>query len=366
MDNTVPQLSKHKLFDLYTDYLSVSTSQVTATGLSNILDNEISHDKITRFLSSEEFKSKDLWKLVKKKVREIASEDGVLIFDDSVEEKRYTDETELICWHWDHTIGKSVKGVNQLSLIYYSKEITIPVGLEFVRKTEFKWDKKKNKMKRYSIKDKNEYFREMLLIAEKNQIIYKYTMTDSWYFNAENINYIKLEMKKDFIMAYKATTHLFLSKEDMQDGLNIDVESLKDKECILVYIKGVEFPLKLSKHVLKDQDNKKIALYLVTSDLTLDSENMRKLYEKRWKIEEFFKSMKSNCSYSKSPTGTIKTQINHFFCSVYSVFKLEILKIHSGYNHFALKSKIYLAGVKKAFEELMNIKKQANIFSGTI
>ena len=96
MDNTLPQLSKHKLFDLYTDYLSVSTSQVTATGLSNILDNEISHDKITRFLSSEEFKSKDLWKLVKKKVREIASEDGVLIFDDSVEEKRYTDETELI------------------------------------------------------------------------------------------------------------------------------------------------------------------------------------------------------------------------------------------------------------------------------
>ena len=218
-----------------------------------------------------------------------------------------------------------MKGVNQLSLIYYSKEITIPVGLEFVRKTEFKWDKKKNKMKRYSIKDKNEYFREMLLIAEKNQIIYKYTMTDSWYFNAENINYIKLEMKKDFIMAYKATTHLFLSKEDMQDGLNIDVESLKDKECILVYIKGVEFPLKLSKHVLKDQDNKKIALYLITSDLTLDSENMRKLYEKRWllsyvevwKIKEFFKSMKSNCSYSKSPTGTVKTQINHFFCSVY-------------------------------------------------
>lgn len=190
-------------------------------------------------------------------------------------------------------------------------------------------------------------------------------MTDSWYFNADNINFIKLELKKDVIMGYKGTTHLFLSKEDRAKGINIDVEGLTDKECILVYINSVEFPLKISKHILKDQNDKEVALYLVTTDLTLDAENMLKLYRKRWKIEEFFKSMKSNCSYSKSPTGTVKTQTNHFFCSVYSVFKLEILKIRSGFNHFALKSKIYLAGVKKSFEELMHIKKKANILCVT-
>ena len=314
---------------------------------------------------SKEFSSKDLWKLVKKKTREVESEEGVLIFDDSVEEKRYTDESDLICWHWDHTINKSVKGVNQLCLLYYSKDITIPVGLEFVKKTDFKFDKKQNKMVRYAPKDKNQHFREMLSMANKNQIIYQYVLSDSWYFNTKNVNYI-LSIKKDFVMAYKSTTHLFLSKENMNKGLNIDVESLKDKEAILVYIKGVENSLKLSKHILKDQDNKEVALYLITSDLTLNSEDIHKLYKKRWKIEEFFKSMKSNCSYSKSPTGTVKTQINHFFCSIYSVFKLEILKIHSGYNHFALKSKIYLAGVKKAFQELISIKKKANIFSVTI
>ena len=187
-----------------------------------------------------------------------------------------------MCWHWDHSINKALKGVNQLSLIYYSKDITIPVGLEFIKKTEMRFDKKSNKNKRYSKKDKNEYFREMLLVARNNQIKYKYTMTDSWYFNAENINFIKLELKKDVIMAYKGTTHLFLSKEDRVKGINLDVESLKDKECVLVYIKGVEFPLKFSKHILKDQDNKVIALYLVTTDLTLDSEKILQLYKKRW------------------------------------------------------------------------------------
>ncbi len=89
------------------------------------------------------------------------------------------------------------------------------------------------------------------------------------------------------------------------------------KECILVYINSVDFPLKISKHILKVQNDKEVSLYLVTTDLTLDSENMLKLYKKRWKIEEFFKSMKSNCSYSKSPTGTVKTQMNHFFFGLF-------------------------------------------------
>ena len=64
-------------------------------------DGQISHDKVTRFLSSEDFTSRDLWKLVKKSVRDIESDEGVLILDDTVQEKAYTDENNLICWHYD-------------------------------------------------------------------------------------------------------------------------------------------------------------------------------------------------------------------------------------------------------------------------
>jgi len=46
--------------DLYTDYLISSNGKATATGLSDMLGNEISHDKITRFLSKGEFDSKKL------------------------------------------------------------------------------------------------------------------------------------------------------------------------------------------------------------------------------------------------------------------------------------------------------------------
>jgi len=133
--NRIEKLDK-KLFDLYTDYLMVSTSLVTSTGLSEILDKEISHDKITRFLASEDFSSKDLWKKVKKVVRQIESDDGVLIFDDSIEEKVYSDVNDLICWHRAHTENRTVKGINQMTMIYYSTGVSIPVALDFVKKNK--------------------------------------------------------------------------------------------------------------------------------------------------------------------------------------------------------------------------------------
>jgi hypothetical protein len=66
---------RKEYIELYTDYLIASFGKTTATGLSALLDGEISHDKITRFLGKEEYTSKELWKLVKKEVREIEEED---------------------------------------------------------------------------------------------------------------------------------------------------------------------------------------------------------------------------------------------------------------------------------------------------
>ena len=51
--------------DLYTDYLLSSFGQTSATGLSNLVDGAINHDRITRFLTQSNFTSKDIWLSVK-------------------------------------------------------------------------------------------------------------------------------------------------------------------------------------------------------------------------------------------------------------------------------------------------------------
>jgi hypothetical protein len=102
-----------QLLDIYSDYLIAQNQYATATGLSDLLQGEMSHDKITRFLNKKELSSKELWEYIKPEVRKIEEEvGGAMIFDDTIEEKSYTDENEIICWHYSHAKGRCVKGVN--------------------------------------------------------------------------------------------------------------------------------------------------------------------------------------------------------------------------------------------------------------
>ena len=78
-----------QLLDLYSDYLIASFGQATATGLARLM-SDISHDQITRFLNGQELADRDLWAIVKPHVRHIQTDHAVLIIDDTVEEKPYT------------------------------------------------------------------------------------------------------------------------------------------------------------------------------------------------------------------------------------------------------------------------------------
>jgi len=89
-------MNKATIFDLYADYLQTSFSYTTATGLSDLLDGELSHDQVTRFLAEKDYTSEDLWKSIKKEVRKIEDDEGVLIFDDTVQEKPHSKENNLI------------------------------------------------------------------------------------------------------------------------------------------------------------------------------------------------------------------------------------------------------------------------------
>jgi hypothetical protein len=47
------------MLDLYSDYLISAFGQTTATGLSALLNGEISHDSVQRFLAEERKTSAD-------------------------------------------------------------------------------------------------------------------------------------------------------------------------------------------------------------------------------------------------------------------------------------------------------------------
>ena len=72
------------MLELYSDFLIASVGLTTATALSAMTDNAISHDKVTRFLSSELLSQDKYWKLIKPIVREIEDDEGVICIDDTI------------------------------------------------------------------------------------------------------------------------------------------------------------------------------------------------------------------------------------------------------------------------------------------
>jgi hypothetical protein len=93
-----------------------------------MVDGEVSHDRVTRFLSAQEYTSKDLGRQVKPTVRSIERKNGVLIFDDTVQEKTWTDESERMGWHYDPCSGRRVRGVHLLNALYYGNGTSVPVA----------------------------------------------------------------------------------------------------------------------------------------------------------------------------------------------------------------------------------------------
>jgi hypothetical protein len=348
-----------QMLDIYSDYLLSSFSYTTATGLSDALGGAISHDKITRFLSAGDYGSKQLWKLVKPTIRKIESGDGVFIVDDTIEEKQYTDESELIAYHYGHVFGRNVKGVNILSLLYHNQNITIPAAFQPIQKTEKYIDKKTGKERRRSSKTKNEYFREMAKVAIiDNKIKCRRILADVWFSSNDNMEYITFDLKKDFVMPIKTNRLVCKTKEEKRKGKFQHVETLDIAENTSeqIYIKELPFPVILVKQVFKNEDGSNGILYLICSDTTVDAKTIMDVYQKRWPIEEYHKSIKSNTGLAKSPTKTIRTQQNHFFASIYAYYKLEVLKIKTKLNHFAIKSKLYIQALRSSMQELERLR----------
>ncbi len=283
------------MLDFYTNYIISSFDRVTATSGARLTDDTISHDRITRFLN-DETSSRNLWQHVKRIVRDIQSADGVIIFDDTIIAKPHMDENEIVCWHYDHQNGKYVKGMNLISFLYENNALHLPVSYAIIEKAEFYTDDSTGCQKRRSSISKNKYFQRLLRTCRRNNLLFRYVLSDVWYASAENMNFVRQRLKRHFVMPLKSNRKVALSKAHKRANNYVTVETLDYTNSSLrtIYLEEVEFPLLLVKQVFTNEDGSEGILYLVTSDTTLTYEKIIALYQKRWSIECYHKALKQS------------------------------------------------------------------------
>ena len=294
---------------------------------------------------------------MKSAVRKIEGEKGVLIFDGTISEKMWTDENEIVCWHYDHKKGRTVKGINLLNALYHKSDISLPVAFAVIKKLLQFCDVATHQFKRASLVMENELMRTMLAACMANQLKFRYVLMDSWCAARENFEFMS-EKESISIAALKDNRLVALSQADKAQGRceRTDRVSLLKKQAVRSWLKGYGKEVLLVRQVFTNKDSRTGILDLVCSNLTLGVEHVTTIYQKRWNVEVFHKSLKSNAGLAKSPTQIVTTQSNHVFISIVAVFKLECLKIQHHLNYFALRAKLLIKATQRAYEQLQALR----------
>ena len=347
-----------KLQDIYIDFTISSFEKIEMTKLSKLTDK--SHDTFTKqlLLDSSLDDDKRLWKSIKPFLRDYENEDsGCIIIDDMLMHKPWTKVNDIVCWHYDHVSQSMQKGILMLNFHYTDDTgISIPLGYEIITKTEDKWSDEYQKNVKKSLFSKNEIMQDKLYILHyNNEVKYKYILFDKWFASTKNLVFIEDELKKKFVCPIKSNRKIALTLEERNKGkyVNISTIDIKGGSSRLIYLEGYEKPLRLVKQVVKNgDDDESTYLYLVTNDIDLSFDEVLEIYKRRWKVEEYHKSLKQNLKIEHSPTKVETSQRNHIHLAVLGFIKLEKLRLNYKMNHFAIKEKIYIEALKVAYQKV--------------
>lgn len=363
------------LMDLYSDYLLSSPTVVSASVLVKILNDSYSHDSVTRMLAQPELSQHTFWKQVKKVIRQVESMEGVISVDDTIEEKPYSTENELISWHYDHSQGRSVQGINMVTFTYVStledkSKVKIPVAWELVRKdllvekTEKKEGKFVTRQVRQASVSKLELVKDRLsILIQQNQVQCKYIVFDTWYSSADLMKHIVSKLQKHFVCALKDNRLISFdttaASEKSKTWVAVSQADLEPNKAYPVRVKEVPFTCLLIKKVYHNLDGSIGVQYLLSSDDNQTAQDIDLTYQKRWSSEDLHRSLKQNTALEKMPAKMACSQANHIFASMLAQIKLESLKIATKQNHYALKKQILIESLKSAWKYLQDLKRWA-------
>lgn len=280
------------------------------------------HDAITNWLATSRFNTSEIWNQAKPIVK---LQSGYLIVDDSVLDKRYSRENELVKLQYSGNEHGLVKGIDLVNFLWTDGEKIIPVDYRIYHPDS-------------DGLDKNDHFQEMFKRAVKRGFSSQYILMDSWYGSVKNFKLIRAQ-NWHFISNLKSNRKVSVTKGEY---VSIQDLPLANKQVRRVWLKEFGSVL-VCKLVARNGD----VTYLVTSDLRLtDYQKFIKHFGYRWKIEEFHRGIKQTTGIEKCYAITSPSQKTHIFSAFMAFFKLERRRITDGVSWYEQKLSVTRMAMK--------------------
>ena len=172
-------MARHKCTkELYQAFLQASSVRYSGLALSEVSPFKLSHDSISRWLSQQELRPRDVWQKAQAHIDKQAS--CLLIVDNTVLNKQYSKEIELVQYQYSGNAHEVIPGIGLVNMLWYGleQEEAIPVDYRIYDKAT-------------DGKTKNLHFCDMLKLAKSRGLHPDAVVMDTWYSSLKNLKTIR-------------------------------------------------------------------------------------------------------------------------------------------------------------------------------
>jgi len=308
----------------YVEYLVHTPVNYTSSNLANHLEN-VSHDAVSDFLAREKATSRQIWELAETIIAN--QDDGFLIVDDSVQDKNYSQKTDLVKYQYSGTVHDVIKGIGIVNLVHYHKDSGFnPVDYRLYAPQQ-------------DGKTKNEHAREMIISAKTDKAIKaKTVLMDSYYASVDNLKLIA-RMGLFFVTQLKSNRCINLTKEGGYIHLaDIDWTTERSQFGVSVKLKELPFRVQLFKVAAPNGD---IDWVITNHPEKISSDVIQEENTVRWKIEELHRELKQLTGTEKCQARKPRSQRNHISYCYQAWFSLKKKARETGKTIYDLHNKLF-------------------------
>lgn len=284
-------------------------------------------DVVYRFLNSVSYNWRNFLLLlssaiINQKLFPLTSDERVntLIFDDSVYNRNRSKCVELLAKVKDSARDKYIKGFRMLTAAWSDGNTLLPLAFSLLssRKEKNRYcemneniDKRTNgyKRRKESLKKATETMFDLLKDISKFSFPIDYVLFDSWFAYPKIIKQV-LEFELPVVCRLKRMPNIFYTYKNQKLNLKQLYKKVKKKSgkvaASVIVTLGQDkngHPIKVKIIFVQDNKNKDKWVALLSTDISLDAQEIIRIYGKRWDIEVFFKMTKSYLRLAKEFQG---------------------------------------------------------------
>ena len=308
----------------YCQYLLSSQINYTITNLAEHLE-QISHDTINRYLKNEKLTPRLLWDNVKDLI--VVDEDAYIIFDDTVIDKRFSEEMEIVRRQYSGNKHGVVRGIGIVNCIYVN-----PKTLQFWIIDYRIFNPENDGL------SKIDHVKNMLLgLVYQRNLPFETVLMDTWYAVNKLMLYID-GLDKIYYCPLK-TNRLVddsFGKEKYKNIKNLEWSDEEIESGKIIKIKG--FPADKKVKLFRVTVSTDRTDYVATNDLSQSSLDVtQQVCKIRWKIEEFHREIKQLTGIESCQCRKARLQRNHIACAMLVWLRLKNLAYKTGETVYQIK-----------------------------